>query len=442
MTTSTSSGRIGDPDCPHCLGLGFFKKDLPVEHPDFGKAIPCFCIEPKLQETRRRQMNAMGSLEMLDEMTFESFLPNGVGQHAERMQTLRRAYDTARSFANNPQGWLLLTGSFGVGKTHLAAAIANEVASLGGQPLFILVPDLLDHLRSSFSPTSEEPFDELFERLKDTPLLILDDLGAESPTPWAQEKLFQLLNHRYLRRLPTVITSNRPSEVFEARLRSRLMEIDLVIPVEIVAEDYRGGGYVDHMVELGELDLHADQTFETFHIPSSGRETKRQNLLTIRNTAWEFAQQPKGWIAFLGKSGFGKTHLAAAIANHVRLSQPKVLFMSIPNLLDLLRSSFSPRGTLPYDVRFDQIKQAPLLVLDDLRAQSSSPWAAEKLFQIIDYRYLTRKPTIFTISTRSGDLAEIDTTDPRVHTRIKDESICQLCSIETSGRPRGRQVRL
>ncbi len=441
MTTFSSSGRIGDPECRQCMGLGFYKKDVEVEHPDFGKAIPCICTEPKLHETRRRQMNALGSLEMISEMTFESFLPNGVGQHAERMRTLRTAYDTARNFANNPQGWLLLTGSFGVGKTHLAAAIGNEVTRLGGHPVFVLVPDLLDHLRSSFKPASEEPFDELFERLKDTSLLILDDLGAESSTPWAQEKLFQLLNHRYLRRLPTVITSNRPSAAFEARLRSRLMEIDLVIPVDIVAEDYRGGGYVDHMVELGELDLHTGQTFETFHIPSSGRESMRQNLLTIRNASWEFAQQPKGWIAYLGRAGVGKTHLAAAIANHVRLSQPKVLFISIPNLLDLLRNSFSPQSTLPYDVRFDQIKQAPLLILDDLRAQATSPWAAEKLFQIIDYRYLTRKPTVFTISTQSGDLTEINTADPRIHSRLTDESICLLCDVEASGRQRGKQMR-
>ncbi len=442
MKVSSSSNNIGDPDCPICMGLGFVKKDVPVGHPDFGKAVHCSCIEPKIQETRRRQMNALGALEMLNEMTFDNFRPGGVALAAERQRTLRAAYDAARSFAAQPSGWLLLTGSFGVGKTHLAAAIGNEVASNGGQPIFVLVPDLLDHLRSSFSPTSDEPFDELFERMKDTPLLILDDLGAESPTSWAKEKLFQLLNHRYLRRLPTVITSNRPSEVFEPRLRSRLMDFDLVVRMHILAADYRGGGYVDHMVELSELDLHVEQTFETFKVPSSGREETRQNLTAIRNAAWDFAQQPQGWIAFLGRSGVGKTHMAAAIANHVRLSQPQILFISIPRLLDHLRSSFSPHSVLPYDIRFEQIKQAPLLVLDDLRAQASSPWAAEKLFQIIDYRYLTRRPTVFTLSTQSGDLKEISAADPRIASRLTDEGICQLCRLKTSGRPRGRQMSL
>jgi len=442
MTKFSSSNNMGDPDCPICMGLGFVKKDVPVEHPDFGKAVPCSCIEPKIQETRRQQMNALGTLEMLNEMTFENFRPGGVALPAERQRTLRSAYDAAHSFAVQPIGWLFLTGSFGVGKTHLAAAIGNEVASSGGQPIFILVPDLLDHLRSSFKPTSEEPFDELFERLRDTSLLILDDLGAESSTPWAKEKLFQLLNHRYLRRLPTVITSNRPSEVFEPRLRSRLMDFDLVVHMHILAADYRGGGYVDHMVELSELDLHAEQTFETFRVPTSGREETRQNLTAIRNVAWDFAQQPQDWIVFLGRSGVGKTHLAAAIANHIRQSQPQILFISIPRLLDHLRSSFSPNSILPYDIRFEQIKQAPLLVLDDLRAQASSPWAAEKLFQIIDYRYLTRKPTVFTLSTQSGDIKEISAADPRIASRLTDQGICQLCRLKASGRQRSRQVSL
>ena len=440
--TSSSSNSAADPECPICGGMGFYLKDVPVGDPDFGKAFPCSCIQPKLQERRKRQMNALGALEALDEMTFETFRPDGIALTPERQRTLRAAYEAARAFAAQPQGWLLLTGSFGVGKTHLAAAIGNEIALQGGRPLLVLVPDLLDHLRASFSPSSEEPFDELFERLKDTTLLILDDLGAESATPWAQEKLFQLLNHRYLRRLPTVITSNRPLDAFEPRLRSRLMDYDLVVHMHIMAADYRGGGYIDHMIELSELDLHADQTFDTFHIPSSGREELRKNLTTIRNAAWDYAENPRGWIAFLGRSGVGKTHLAAAIANYIRQSQPQILFVSIPRLLDHLRSAFSPHSTLPYDVRFEQIKQTPLLVLDDLHGQASSPWAAEKLFQLIDYRYLTRKPTVFTLNTQSRELKEISNADPRLASRLKDESICLLCHLKSSGRPRGRQMYL
>ncbi len=436
------SSSLGDPNCPICGGKGFFSRDVPVAHPDFGKALTCTCAAPALRRARKRQMNALGSAEMLSEMSFVAFRPDGVALPAERQRTLRAAYDAALAFAHHPHGWLLLSGGFGVGKTHLAAAIANEVTGRGDEALFVLVPDLLDHLRASFSPSSEESYDDLFERLKNTPLLILDDLGAESPTAWAQEKLFQLFNHRYLRRLPTVITTNRPIEAIEPRLRSRLMDMDLVVHMRILAADYRGGGYVDHLIELSDLDLHADQTFESFHIPGSGREEVRQSLLVARNTAQDYAQRPDGWIVFVGKAGVGKTHLAAAIANFVRQTQPQLLFVSIPRLLDHLRAAFSPTSSLPYDVRFEQIKQSPLLVLDDLRAQAGSTWAEEKLFQLVDYRYLTRRPTVFTISAADREMKELATAAPRIAARLADGNLCRLCFLRESGRPRNRQREL
>ena len=430
---------IGDPNCPICHGYGFYVKDVPVGHPDFGKAVVCECARPHIQAKRQRQMNALGSMELLERMTFETFHPDGVGLTAERRKTVRAAYEAAERFAEDPSGWLLLSGGYGVGKTHLAAAIGNAVIKQGGEALFILAPDLLDHLRSTFAPDSPESYDELFDRLKNTPLLILDDLGAESATPWAQEKLFQLLNHRYLRRLPTVITTNRPLSALEARIRSRLMDVDLVEHHRILATDYRGGGYIDHLVELSELDLHDHQTFESFVIPASGREDIRANLTNARNVAWQYAENPRGWLTFIGKSGVGKTHLAAAIANHVRLTQPEVLFISMPRLMDFLRAAMSPGADVSLVVRFEQIKEAPLLVLDDLSPRMTSVWSAEKLFQLIDYRYLTRKPTVFTITTADKDLKELQNSAPRILTRLGDEGMSQIFLIKASGRPRGQR---
>lgn len=76
-----------------------------------------------------------------------------------------------------------------------------------GEPAaFAFVPDPLDHLRSAFAPSSDVPYDTFFEQVKKVTLLVLDDLGSQPSTPWAGEKLYQLLASRYDHRLPTVIT--------------------------------------------------------------------------------------------------------------------------------------------------------------------------------------------------------------------------------------------
>ena len=99
----------------------------------------------------------------------------------------------------------------------------------GETVFFSIVPDLLDHLRAAFAPTSELTYDALFERVRESGLLVLDDLGAENGTAWATEKLFQLINYRYNYRMPTVITTNaRLMSHMDERIRSRLSDLGLV----------------------------------------------------------------------------------------------------------------------------------------------------------------------------------------------------------------------
>ena len=88
------------------------------------------------------------------------------------------------------------------------------------------IPDLLDHLRSTFSPNSDVSYDELFLELQGTPLLVLDDLGVQSSTPWAEEKLFQLINQRFVSRLPTVINvaAGVSLDDLEEKWRTRLAD--------------------------------------------------------------------------------------------------------------------------------------------------------------------------------------------------------------------------
>ena len=73
-----------------------------------------------------------------------------MGLFPRQADSLEVAFNQASRFSHNLEGWLLLQGSNGCGKTHLAAAIANFAVSLGVPTLFITVPDLLDSLRFAY----------------------------------------------------------------------------------------------------------------------------------------------------------------------------------------------------------------------------------------------------------------------------------------------------
>jgi DNA replication protein DnaC len=155
--------------------------------------------------------------------------------------SLESALKIATNYAREPRGWLVFTGTYACGKTHLAAAIANSRADIGQPPLFISVSDLLDHLRATFSTNSSVSLDRRFEEIRSAPLLILDALGEQSPTPWANEKLFQLIDYRHINKLPTVITTAKYLNEVDERIYSRIMDARLCTICGIKAPGYTGG---------------------------------------------------------------------------------------------------------------------------------------------------------------------------------------------------------
>jgi DNA replication protein DnaC len=177
-------------------------------------------------------------------MTFDNFDWRRVNLPPEHRENLEQAFRLAFDFAKSPEGWLVFMGVTGCGKTHLAAAIVNYCYQAGRPTLFVVVPEFLDHLRSTFSPESKVSYDQLFERVKKAPLLVLDDFGEQSSTPWAQEKLYQVINYRYNAQLATVITTRYSLqeilEGIESSISSRLVDPKISTPFNIMAPDYRG----------------------------------------------------------------------------------------------------------------------------------------------------------------------------------------------------------
>ncbi len=422
LEPSGGSAGPGDPNCPHCHGVGYIREDAEVGHPNFGKLFPCSCRFAEIEAAQKNRQLEISSLGPLAGKSFDNFLPEGHTTDAVQRASLRLAFETARKYADLPKGWLLITGGYGCGKTHLAAAVANARLAAGQPVMFVNAPDLLDHLRSTFGPGSDVSYDDLFERVRNIQLLVIDDLGAESPTPWAQEKLYQIFNHRYNLALPTVVTSNVELERFDPRLRSRLVDMDLARRINMDAPDFRRAE--PDQTDLSSLEHHRHQTFETFDNRKSEITAEHHRLLQAAfDEAKRFADDPGGWLVLTGPHGSGKTHLAAAIANQrVRLGQP-ALFITFADLLDHLRATFSPDSYVRYDKRFAEVKSAPLLVLDDLALESATPWAREKLMQLIDYRYVASLPTVITTSALKEEL------DDRLQTRLLDPRLSVVCSI-------------
>lgn len=425
----------GDPNCPHCHGVGYIREDVPIGHANFGKLFACSCRLAEIQSATKQRQIEISSLGPLQNKTFDSFRPEGHATNPNQRTSLKLAYETALRYAESPRGWLLFHGSYGCGKTHLAAAIANARLAAGQPIMFVNAPDLLDHLRATFGPGSEVSYDALFDRVRNIPLLVIDDLGAESPTQWAQEKLYQIFNHRYNAQLPTVITSNVELERIEPRLRSRLVDMDLVRKIVIDAPDFRRAD--SDQTDISSLELHRDQTFEAFETRKGDMPAKDfESLQDALAATQDFAEDPHGWLVLTGPHGCGKTHLAAAVANR-RIQhhhhQP-ALFITCVDLLDHLRATFSPDSTVRYDKRFTEIKSSPLLVLDDLALESATVWAREKLMQLLDYRYVAQLPTVITTAMAASEF------DDWLTTRLLDPRFSRVCKISATIYKGGKAV--
>lgn len=219
--------------CPVCRGAGWLRADVPADHPDFGRARMCACLRERAAAERVDELRRRAHLEVLGHLTFDRF--DGTRPDAAR------AYTAARRFARSPNGWLVLVGPHGAGKTHLAVAIAHERTARGEAIAVLSVVDLLDGLRAAIGAGGAQ-YAEKAAAAREVPLLVLDDLGEESPSAWTREQLFALLNHRWARRLPTVVVTSREPAALDAALRARLMDPDIAVTVRLETPFRRGDG--------------------------------------------------------------------------------------------------------------------------------------------------------------------------------------------------------
>lgn len=414
--SSADPGPAPAPECPICKGARVVHPRLPSGQPDYSRTVPCRCVKNEQAGARQARLQKYSNLGSLARFTFDNLVPEGRRGSHRSQERFSQAFQAARDFAAGPQGWLVFSGPSGSGKTHLAAAIVNERISQGHPAFYITVPDLLDRIRASFDPSSEMPYDEFFEQVRSTPLLVLDDLGVQSGTPWAREKLDQLLTSRFNSELPTVIVAVTPLDQLDDRLRTRLTDSRLC-RVFVLEETSLTSVYA----WTPEFELQKNMTFINYRRRTDLSMEQQDNMDAAYRLAFDFARNPEGWLVFMGETGCGKTHLAAAIVNYRYEVGKPALFVVVPDFLDHLRSAFNPDSKVSYDVLFESVKTAPLLVLDDFGEQSTNPWVKEKLYQLINFRYNSRLPTVITTRYTLDEIME--KVDPSISSRLVDRNV-------------------
>lgn len=149
-----------------------------------------------------------------------------------------KAYSEREMLFNDKRNGILILGGIGSGKTHLAAAIANSFICRGIPVLFGTFSEHLEHIREEYDIGGEKKY---LSMMKNTPVLVLDDVGKEKKTDWSQQILFDTINYRYEHLLPVIITTNFDTDGLAnhvgAAVWSRLYE--MCGGVETHGKDYR-----------------------------------------------------------------------------------------------------------------------------------------------------------------------------------------------------------
>ena len=138
--------------------------------------------------------------------TFENFRVDS--QNAKAFETVKRYSDNFRKHADQGLGFML-SGSYGTGKTHLAAALAIDLINKGIPVVFGTSISLLGKIKQTYGGNRNQENElEILETYNSVNLLIIDDLGKERTSEWVLEKLFSIVNTRYENNLPIVVTTN------------------------------------------------------------------------------------------------------------------------------------------------------------------------------------------------------------------------------------------
>ncbi|MEC3838908.1 primosomal protein DnaI [Bacillus amyloliquefaciens] len=209
------------------------------------------CPEKRKLDRQKRQKSLMKSMYIQKDLLGATFQQIDITDPS-RLGIFQHVTDFLKSYNETGKGkGLYLYGKFGIGKTFILAAIANELAEKEYSSMIVYVPEFVRELKNSLQDQSLE---EKLNMVKTTPVLMLDDIGAESMTSWVRDEVIgTVLQHRMSQQLPTFFSSNfspdelkhhftysqrgEKEEVKAARLMERILY--LASPVRLDGENRR-----------------------------------------------------------------------------------------------------------------------------------------------------------------------------------------------------------
>ncbi|OIJ10972.1 primosomal protein DnaI [Anaerobacillus arseniciselenatis] len=174
------------------------------------------CHKKTANDERSRQIELIKSLYVPKEILSASF-ETLHKDNRSRITAIAKAFEFASTANPGETGnGLYFHGQFGVGKTYIMGAVANLLADRNIASMLVYTPDFFRELKSGIHDGS---YIEKLEIVKNAPVLILDDLGAETMSSWIRDDILGvILQHRMLEKLPTLYTSNYDFELLEEHL--------------------------------------------------------------------------------------------------------------------------------------------------------------------------------------------------------------------------------
>lgn len=198
-------------ECNHCSSLDHCINIMKGYHPELVLTRNSIDIQYKrcpkkiIDDEKRKNERLIKSLHVPRDILHASF--HDLEQDATRYEAVKKAAWFVKNYdAEFKQQGLYFHGNFGVGKSYFLGAIANELAKKGISSMIVYVPELFREMKSSINDST---LNGKIDALKNEPILMLDDIGAEAVSSWTRDEILgPILQYRMLEKLPTFFTSN------------------------------------------------------------------------------------------------------------------------------------------------------------------------------------------------------------------------------------------